>query len=68
MAARAIWKGVIRIGTLSVPVKLYSAIQDRKVHFRLLHKTDHQPVKRTPGTRSSTRRCARPIRSPAGAW
>lgn len=45
MAARAIWKGVIRLGTHSVPVKLYSAVQDRAVHFRLLHKTDKQPVK-----------------------
>lgn len=45
MAARAIWKGVMKIGTLKVPVKLYSAVQDRKVHFRLLHKTDHEPVK-----------------------
>jgi DNA end-binding protein Ku len=45
MAARAIWKGVVRVGTLRVPVKLYSAITDRKVHFRLLHKTDHEPVK-----------------------
>jgi DNA end-binding protein Ku len=45
LAARAIWKGVINIGTLSVPVKLYSAVQDRSIHFRLLHKTDHQPVK-----------------------
>jgi DNA end-binding protein Ku len=45
MAARAIWKGILKIGTLSVPVKLYSAVQDRKVHFRLLHKTDHEPVK-----------------------
>lgn len=45
MAARAIWKGVIRVGTLKVPVKLYSAVTDRTVHFRLLHKTDKQPVK-----------------------
>lgn len=45
MAARAIWKGEVKVGTLRVPVKLYSAVQDRKVHFRLLHKTDHQPVK-----------------------
>lgn len=45
MAARAIWKGVIRFGTHSVPVKLYSAVQDRTVHFRLLHKADKQPVK-----------------------
>ncbi|HYI10470.1 MAG TPA: Ku protein [Thermoanaerobaculia bacterium] len=43
--ARAIWKGVLKVGTASVPVKLYSAVQDRKVHFRLLHKTDKQPVK-----------------------
>lgn len=45
MAARAIWKGVVKIGTLAVPVKLYSAVQDRSVHFRLLHKTDKAPVK-----------------------
>jgi DNA end-binding protein Ku len=45
MAARAIWKGVVRIGTARVPVKLYSAVTDRTVHFRLLHKTDKQPVK-----------------------
>lgn len=45
MAARAIWKGVVHVGTLEVPVKLYSAVQDRTVHFRLLHKTDKEPVK-----------------------
>jgi DNA end-binding protein Ku len=45
VAARAIWKGVVKVGTLSVPVKLYSAVTDRSVHFRLLHKTDHAPVK-----------------------
>ena len=45
MAARAIWKGIVHVGTLTVPVKLYSAVQDRSVHFRLLHKTDKQPVK-----------------------
>lgn len=45
MAARAIWKGVVHVGTLTVPIKLYSAVQDRSVHFRLLHKTDKQPVK-----------------------
>lgn len=43
--ARAIWKGVIRFGDVEVPVKLYSAVQDRSVHFRLLHEKDHEPVK-----------------------
>lgn len=45
MAARAIWKGRIRFGDVEVPVKLYSAVQDRSVHFRLLHAKDMEPVK-----------------------
>lgn len=27
-----------------MPVKFYSAVTDRKVHFRLLHKADQVPV------------------------
>ncbi|MCE8013598.1 non-homologous end joining protein Ku [Billgrantia desiderata] len=45
MAARAMWKGVIRFAEVEVPVKLYSAVQDRSVHFRLLHAKDRSPVK-----------------------
>lgn len=45
MAARAMWKGIIKLGTTEVPVSLYSAVQDRTVHFRLLHRADLQPVK-----------------------
>jgi DNA end-binding protein Ku len=45
MAARAIWKGRIRFGDVDVPVKLYSAVQDRSVRFRLLHEKDMEPVK-----------------------
>lgn len=45
MAARAMWKGVIRFDEQAVPVKLYSALEDRSVHFRLLHETDGVPVK-----------------------
>ena len=45
MAARAIWKGVILLGNNKIPVKLYSAMQDRGVHFRLLHAKDHVPVR-----------------------
>lgn len=44
MAARAMWKGRIRFAGVEVPVKLYSAVQDRSVHFRLLHEKDLQPV------------------------
>lgn len=44
MTARALWKGTINIGELQVPVKLYSALEDRSIHFRLLHRKDKQPV------------------------
>ena len=43
--ARAMWKGDITIGRTKVPVKMYSAVQDQGVHFRLLHETDKQPLK-----------------------
>lgn len=45
MGARAIWKAHICFGGVDVPVKLYSAVQDRTVHFRLLDAKRHEPVK-----------------------
>jgi DNA end-binding protein Ku len=44
MTARAIYKGRLRLNTLEVPVKLYSAVDDRSLHFRLLHAVDREPV------------------------
>jgi DNA end-binding protein Ku len=44
MAARAIWKGRIRFGGVDLPVKLYSGVQDRAIHFRLLDSRKKQPV------------------------
>jgi DNA end-binding protein Ku len=45
MAARAIWKGVLHVGSHRVPVKLYSAVEEHGVHFRLLHERSRQPVR-----------------------
>jgi DNA end-binding protein Ku len=45
MAARAIWKGVLRMGTAQLPVKLYSAVQDASIHFHLLHDHDMTRLK-----------------------
>jgi DNA end-binding protein Ku len=45
MSARSIWKANLRFGAVQVPVKLYSAVQDRAVHFRLLDAKRHEPVK-----------------------
>lgn len=44
MAARAIWKGHLVLGEHEVPVKFYSAIEEQKIHFRLLHERDAAPV------------------------
>jgi DNA end-binding protein Ku len=43
--ARALWKGRLLIGDEKVGVKMYSAVQDRTVHFRLLDKDSLSPVK-----------------------
>ncbi len=42
--AQAIFKGRIVLDGVTVPVKLYAAVSDRRVHFRLLHEADQVPV------------------------
>ena len=39
MAARAIWKAILKIGAERLPLKLYSAVEDRTVHFNVLEKS-----------------------------
>jgi DNA end-binding protein Ku len=45
MAARAIWKGDLKMGSAKVPVKLYSAAQDQTVRFHILDKKSKTRVK-----------------------
>jgi DNA end-binding protein Ku len=45
MAARAIWKAVLHVGAATVPVKLYSAVEDRAVHFNILDAASETRVK-----------------------
>ncbi len=40
--SRAIWKASVRFGPVSVPVKLYPAVVDTRVHSHLLHEVDRQ--------------------------
>ena len=35
---RSIWNGVISFGMVSIPVKLYTATEDKDISFRQLHK------------------------------
>lgn len=37
---RAIWKGAVSFGLVNVPVKLYSATENKDVSFRQVHATD----------------------------
>lgn len=38
MAARSFWKGAISFGLVNIPVKLYTATEDRPIKFNFLHK------------------------------
>ncbi len=39
-AVRSIWKGAISFGLVSIPVKLYSATEERDITFRQVHRED----------------------------
>lgn len=41
---RSIWTGSISFGLINIPVKLYSASEDRKLKFRMLAKHGHCPI------------------------
>jgi DNA end-binding protein Ku len=45
VAGRTIFKAVIHFGKVQVPVRLYTAVRDERVHFRLLHDKDQVPLR-----------------------
>ncbi|REK10546.1 MAG: Ku protein [Actinobacteria bacterium] len=42
---RAIWKGAINFGLVTIPVGLYSATDEKSPKFKQLRKTDHSPIR-----------------------
>ncbi len=42
---RPIWKGAITFGLISIPVRLYSAVQEKGLKFHLLHDDDGGRIK-----------------------
>jgi DNA end-binding protein Ku len=38
------WKGTISFGLVSIPIKLYSATEDKDINLRSLHKECHTPI------------------------
>ena len=42
---RALWKGTIAFGLVSIPVELHTAVRDSRPRFRMLHAEDKSPIK-----------------------
>ena len=42
---RSIWKGAVSFGMVSIPIKLYTATEEKDVAFHLLHKKDGERIK-----------------------
>jgi len=40
MAARSIWNGTIALGEIAIPVKLFSVVQQRRIHFHEVRLSD----------------------------
>ena len=43
--ARALWKGSIAFGLVSIPIELHTAVRDHRPKFRMLHAKDKSPVR-----------------------
>ncbi len=44
-SARPIWNGSISFGLVTIPVRLFTAVREKNLHFRTLHDQDHVPLK-----------------------
>src|ERR1041385_2036985 len=44
-SARPIWSGSISFGLVTIPVRLFTAVREKTLHFRSLHDQDQVPLK-----------------------
>src|SRR5204862_6086068 len=44
-STRPVWGGVISFGLVTIPVKLFTAVREKRLHFRSLHDQDQVPLK-----------------------
>ena len=51
---RSIWKGAISFGLVSIPVKLYSATEEKDISFRQVHRDVAIGADATYGTGNPT--------------
>jgi DNA end-binding protein Ku len=45
MSSRPIWTGSISFGLVTIPIKLFTAVREQRLHFRSLHDQDQVPLK-----------------------
>ena len=43
--ARALWKGALSFGLVSIPIELHTAVRSHRPRFRMLHARDKSPVR-----------------------
>src|SRR5438552_3349071 len=43
--ARALWKGSLSFGLVSIPIELHTAVRNHRPRFRMLHARDKSPVR-----------------------
>jgi DNA end-binding protein Ku len=43
--ARALWKGAVSFGMVSIPIKMYTATDEKDISFNQLHRTDHERIR-----------------------
>ena len=43
--ARALWKGSVAFGLVTIPIELHTAVRNHRPKFRMLHARDKSPVK-----------------------
>jgi DNA end-binding protein Ku len=43
--ARPLWKGAISFGMVSIPVRLYTATEEKDIHFNMLHDEDMSRIR-----------------------
>src|SRR5581483_8173437 len=41
---RAIWSGTVSFGLVSIPVRMFAAVSEHKLHFNLVHRKDESPI------------------------
>ena len=42
---RSLWKGAVSFGMVTIPIKMYTATEEKDIAFNMLHKTDGERIK-----------------------